>query len=966
LSGTFINTFIEPRMFDPQPRREATPQDFPLPAGEGRGEGILFRSFPVHNDPVAPSFPGFLSDLTGHRKRRVLLCCLSALLLAAAPPGPAHRVKDINTTPVPPPGIPGSAIVAGNTLYFTVSNQLWKSDGTAAGTQPVEGTGALSSVYFQAVLGGSLYFTATDSGLGNELWRTDGTLGGTGIVRDINPGRANSDIGNVVAFRGELYFAANDGVHGRELWKSDGTKDGTVLAVDLNAGAKGSALASLRASGDRLYFSETSYVPDSLAALYTTDGTVGGTRLLRQFMTENTSSACGAISCSGSPPGDFVSFGGLTYFMASDGVSGLELWRTDGTPLGTALVKDICPGKCSGLAFSDGLANVGFALLQVIDGRLVFFANDGVHGFEPWTSDGTEIGTRLLKDLVPGPADSSYGYGLTAVGTSFFFDAVFGSNSLAMWRSDGTEAGTLPVGSPGGCRDQITPVGDAVFFAAARGSAGCGLWKTDAAGTPASIVSDSVSSPSGLVSFGGALYFTAPGPVGFSLWKTDGTSSGTVVVRVLSRETASSNSVLMGGIDGSLLFFANNGKDFSGLWRSDGTDAGTQPIAPVSFHGGGLLPTVELFAQFRGSLFFSGNDGVHGGELWRTDGTPAGTRLVKDIAIAGGAKFPLVQSSNPCGLTAVGDTLYFVANEGDHGLGLWKTDGTESGTVFIKDVALDCYSGPSVGLTPFNGLVYFSPSSRDGLWRTDGTSSGTVLIRPIGVINLTAANGRLIFSGSGSPEGNGLWASDGTAAGTVLLQPFSGTVGPFARTRDGAFFQASTPDFRAQLWRTDGTSGGTIRLTDFPLSLSLREIVTIGNRAYFVAVDAEHGIELWTSDGTLAGTHIVKDISAGITDSLPGNLRAIGGVLLFTARDPVHGEELWQSDGTEAGTLLVQDISPGPASSSPGNFVEAGSLVFFTASDTDAGAELWSMPLSALASAPRQKPHLVQDLSWRR
>jgi ELWxxDGT repeat protein len=233
------------------------------------------------------------------------------------------------------------------------------------------------------------------------------------------------------------------------------------------------------------------------------------------------------------------------------------------------------------------------------------------------------------------------------------------------------------------------------------------------------------------------------------------------------------------------------------------------------------------------------------------------------------------------------------------------------------------------------------------------------------VINLTSANGRLIFSGSGSPEGNGLWASDGTAAGTTILQPFSGIVGPFARTRDGAFFLAPT-DSRTQLWRTDGTSSGTIRLTDFQLNPYTREIVSIGNRVYFVGVDAEHGIELWTSDGTFSGTHIVKDISAGITDSLPRNLRAIGGVLLFTARDPIHGEELWQSDGTEAGTLLVQDISPGPASSSPGNFTEAGSLVYFTAYDGEAGAELWVMPLSALASSPRQKPHRVQDLPWRR
>src|SRR5712692_2277752 len=94
--------------------------------------------------------------------RPLLAGCLSVFLLAAMPSGPAHRVKDINTTPESSPGGPGEAIVAGNTLYFTVSNTLWKSDGTAEGTNTVDGTGAISGAHFQAVLGDVLYFTATD------------------------------------------------------------------------------------------------------------------------------------------------------------------------------------------------------------------------------------------------------------------------------------------------------------------------------------------------------------------------------------------------------------------------------------------------------------------------------------------------------------------------------------------------------------------------------------------------------------------------------------------------------------------------------------------------------------------------------------------------------------------------------------------------------------------------------------
>ncbi len=470
-------------------------------------------------------------------------------------------MKDINATPESSTGGPGEAIVAGNTLYFTVSNMLWKSDGTAAGTQPVNGTGAIPGVRFQAVLGDILYFTANDGGHGIELWRTDGTLEGTEMIRDINPGRGNSEIRSLVAFRGELYFGANDGVHGLELWKTDGTKDGTVLAADLNPGPSGSALLGLAASGDRLYFSEGSFAPGSPSAFYSTDGTASGTRLVRQFVSTITS--CYFEGCAGWPP-----------------------------------------------------------LLQVVNGRLVFFANDGVHGSELWTSDGTEAGTRLVKDIFPGPLESTFGYGATVVGGELLFPARSNQNGWELWRSDGTEAGTFAVGSgPGDSMPtEITPVGDAVFFSAVfvePRSSGPGirrLWKTDAAGSRATIVSDSVSDPTRLANLGGTLYFTAPGPAGFSLWKTDGSSAGTEVVQVVSRKDSSSWAFPLGELGGSLLFFTTDGKESSGLWRSDGTESGTQPVAPVSLDGG--LDAGGVFAPFQRSLFFSGNDVVHGSELW--------------------------------------------------------------------------------------------------------------------------------------------------------------------------------------------------------------------------------------------------------------------------------------------------------------------------------------------------------------
>src|SRR6185369_3358206 len=104
----------------------------------------------------------------------------------------------------------------------------------------------------------------------------------------------------------------------------------------------------LAAAAGRLYFtSGSSFALGAPYDLYQSDGTAAGTRLLRTFFGE-APSGCYYEGCSGWPPGSFIERAGLAYFIASDGVAGLELWRTDGTTAGTSQVKDVCPGRCSG------------------------------------------------------------------------------------------------------------------------------------------------------------------------------------------------------------------------------------------------------------------------------------------------------------------------------------------------------------------------------------------------------------------------------------------------------------------------------------------------------------------------------------------------------------------------------------------------------------------------------------------
>lgn len=394
----------------------------------------------------------------------------------------------------------------------------------------------------------------------------------------------------------------------------------------------------------------------------------------------------GPASSLPSSPQTLVASGGTLFFGANDGVHGVELWRSDAQS-GATLVKDIVLGP--GSSSPQSLVNVS--------GTLFFTADDGTTGRELWRTDGTEEGTFRVKDILAG-ANTSIPEELVAGGGALFFSAWDGSR-YALWRSDGTESGTLPVKFVSSPR-HLTAVGDKVFFVGAEFASGRELWVSDGTEPGTFLVRDIVpgsGSPSILDSFvdvGGLLFFRVWAPSGIGLWRSDGTEAGTVAIRNVSLPALQGGAACASAplshlvAVGDTLFFSGDDGELLGeeLWRSDGTEGGTYRVKDIA--PGATTATPRCFVAMGGNVYFSASDGATGNELWRSDGTAGGTFRVKDI-VAGSS------GSAPHFLTNVAGTLFFSATD-TAGTELWRSDGTEPGTNRVADIAVHSSSPQSL------------------------------------------------------------------------------------------------------------------------------------------------------------------------------------------------------------------------------------------------------------------------------
>lgn len=449
------------------------------------------------------------------------------------------------------------------------------------------------------------------------------------------------------------------------------------------------------------------------------------------------------------PLTDFVEFKNEIYFVAYSTDAGKELWKTDGTEAGTKIVKDIWEGS----------GNSGIAEITIFNNKLYFLASSATHGKEIWQTDGTEAGTTVLKDINPSTSTRNQIGGLTIVGSTMYFHANDGTNGDELWKTDGTAAGTVMVkdvneGSIGSCPALFTNNNGIVYF---------------------------IANPTNTEYGQGG---------GRELWKTDGTEAGTVQVKDFGTGNGQIQELVV--FNGEVYFGAEDGENGKELWKTDGTEAGTKMVkninVAVDYQGIGHDSNPSIIAVHDSALYFSAYDGSTN-RVYKTDGTETGTKALSNYS----NRYITIGES-----IVFGEDLYFGAR-----YGLYKIGANES----VERVKYHSYSSYPTHFFIFDDELYYR--ERGNLWKSDGTSSGTIKLT--GSYNSLSNNtfvvyqDRLHFQSRDYTYGTELWSTDGTAAGTKRVTDLwpgrGGNTMPVMVYKDAILLAGNNGTSQCDLWQ---------------------------------------------------------------------------------------------------------------------------------------------------------------------
>ena len=782
-----------------------------------------------------------------------------------------------------------------------------------------------------------------------------------------------------------VVFAASDPLHGRELWSTGRDLATFELLVDANPGTASSAPRFEAEIGGVLYYSTGA---PAEPALWVTDGTPAGTRLVR----DQDGSAIVLVRSDEDLPvrlGDRLALVGYGVTSGADGVWAVS---TDGSAVRLRSAFKAYGG--------------GFLGLAVARDRLFFLEQDDETNERTiWSSDGTAAGARVVVAGLPGGRD--------AAGSSaerYFFASRNEAGADVLWATDGSAAGTLALATFGPYPEigpsRLYSGASRVYFVASEAGDSSRLWVSD--GSPGGTFAlDATLGPGafgtfeplgawfgdrfvfqaywadrervGLFAHAGsgaaptllptphpeqlwsaffvalddALLFNAWNAEGSAeeVWATDGTPASTRQVSHLCPGVCDLYSLEFGRrVGGQALFQITYDESmFRYNWYtvvSDGTGSGTRVLDDSAVGAAVRASSAASWAaRVDGGFLVAGRERYRSGiEVWHLDLSGGGGRLVANLD-------PEIGRSRPRNLFAIADRLFWVVTEYSQFARTFAIAGV--GQPPVRQFAPGCPDGVAAVARLGDAVVFRDTSTYGHVclaaydldhedWTTLVASTG---VEPIeGERPFVAAGGRIYFRAREDGQTERLWATDGTPAGTGpwnaagLPQPFAlvGATSTHLYLRD--------VDFSHALFALPLAGGTAQQVAELSLPWLFgpdTELAAAGTRLFFTLREPDEREALHVSNGTFLGTHEVWSsfgAEARLLDLFPWG----ESVLFLVGSDRMT---LWRSDGTTGGTFAVADLGPLAADADDLHRRDAiaydGRLYFAAESDA-LGAELWS------------------------
>lgn len=604
-----------------------------------------------------------------------------------------------------------------------------------------------------------------------------------------------------------------------------------------------------------------------------------GQKIIRDLTTSNASSY----------PTHFVNAGSKSFFFAKRSTGEMDLWTTDGTDTGTV------PLSGSGIP---PLNNPGFTritsqpttdLMVRLGNKLIFkaYATTPFLGEELWISDGTNTGTKLLKDIKTGTSSSDIEMFVSLNDKVIFLSSVSYNNNKSIWVTDGTADGTHHIKDMSISRNSNINIHQ---------------WKV----------------------INNKLFFIVQTPFeGTELWVTDGTSSGTSIVKDIAAGSASSYPSNLTVISNKLFFQARVSGNMNSLFVTDGTSAGTLELLNMEYN------TLDG-AAYNNKLFFRHSTSSLGAEVWTSDGTIAGTHLFKDLNSAG--------SSSPSGFFASNNLLFFSASEDGNSKVLWKSNGTSTGTTKVQNSSSSTIAHNPIrwDINPYalsmgDYFVFeanYTNSDSTEIWRSNGTSEGTFKLKRLKKspnyleINQSGRfeNHFCFHENNQSEERYITWISDGTENGTKRLENLS-SLQPIYRpetiglSSNSLYFSAFDESVGYELYKSNGLTSNLIKDLNVQIHSDQNNLYyrdTLDNHLYFTYNNNKNGLELWKTDGSSGNTSLFHEFTKGTSlnsdyqNWLWSNSTKFDGLVSFQGKLYISAnKQLYVSNGISKPTILA-------------------------------------------------------------